>query len=76
MDDTTRDIAIEVRTDVKYIRDLIEGMGDKILLQDNRIKSLEDTRTRGYGLMIGLGAGSGLGGAAIWSKIASWIGFH
>ena len=75
--DTTRDIAIEVRTDVKYIRELIEGIGETIVLQDNRIKSLEDSRTKGWGVMLGLGLGGGIGGSALWSKIATlFTGLH
>lgn len=74
--DQNRDVWIgEVRTDVKYIRGLMDEMKGHLSAHDGRISSLEETRTRGYGLIIGLGAGGGVGGAALWQKIIAIMGW-
>lgn len=59
----------EINNKVGNLHKIMTRIEGRLDAHDERIQSLEDTRTRGYGVIAGVSLSAGAVGAFVWEKI-------
>jgi uncharacterized membrane protein YjjP (DUF1212 family) len=70
MTDNTRDIAIQVQSDLKHVADAVEALSRKV---ENLTEEMQQRKGAERLAKVLIGLGSGVSSAAL-VKLSSWIG--